>query len=753
MRARLCLSVLFMITIPFAATTWADCTTLDYVDLGDTDSEAGHAMVGWGPIEPATSGGNYGGIADCRAVYAPEDGDDWATIALDFGDDPTTCKIFSIHHLDGQTQDSFEVYIAGALVYTYTGDALTTENWYELKLDVCLTGVQTVKFVSTAPLWASWDIYGQMCFDILKVEQCADVCGMLDLVDIGDPLSEASHGLTGWGPIEPATSGGAYGGIANCRAVYAPEDDNVSATVDLNFGDDELVAKCLTMHHLEGIGLDAFDLYLHPQGHPTQKELIYSFAGDEQSAELWLQTSILVAATGTQTLTFVSTALPWSGWATYGQMCFDLLRVDVCPPEKATVDIGDPTSEAGYNLVGWGPIEPATSGGGYGGIDNCRPIYAPEDGDAWATLDVDFGCCAGLKCLALEHLDGIGKDSFEVYLYPAGDPDAAELILTYEGNDLSTEIWQTSSVLVSAVGLQTIKLVSTEPQWSGWATYGQMCFNTIAVRDYAPVMDAVMIGDPASESGHAMTGWGPIEPATSGGNYGSAPECRPIYAPEDNDAFATIELDFGTCAETCKCLTMHHLDGLAADAFDVYIYPPGGTRPVTPAYSYAGDAQTAEIWYRTSFAVAATGRQVVEFVSTEPTWDQWDVYGQVCFRALRVENCTPCEPTPYTFFPTQVVDGGVPQRSQITSVAPNPFNPKTEIRFAQQMDAHTDLSIYDVRGHMVATLVDEYLTAGPYMFAWHGFDTAGRKASSGVYFAHLKIGGDLVDVKKVSLIK
>lgn len=35
---------------------------------------------------------------------------------------------------------------------------------------------------------------------------------LLDSVNVGDPLGEVGHGLVGWGPVEPATSGGTWGG-------------------------------------------------------------------------------------------------------------------------------------------------------------------------------------------------------------------------------------------------------------------------------------------------------------------------------------------------------------------------------------------------------------------------------------------------------------------------------------------------------------------------------------------------------------
>mgnify|MGYP001170192119 CR=1 FL=1 len=354
----------------------------------------------------------------------------------------------------------------------------------------------------------------------------------------------------------------------------------------------------------------------------------------------------------------------------------------------------------------------------------------------------------------MDHLDGAAtNDAFEVYMYPAGNPGAEQLIYTYPGDGLSTEIWRTSCVLIDAVGLQTLKFVSTAPQWSGWPTYGQMCFDRLMLRHYLPVVDAVVIGDPASESGHAMAGWGPIEPATSGGNYGGADICRPIYAPEDNDNWATIEMDFGYCTEGTKCLTMNHLDGIAKDSFDVYIYPPGGTRPATPDYSYTGNDLTAEIWYRTSFAVTATGPQVVEFVSTEATWDQWDIYGQVCFGELSVGSCEPHDPQPYVYYPTGVEIQGAGGPGSITSIAPNPFNPKADISFALNVDARTELAIFDIQGRKVTTLVDETLTVGTYRYAWQGVDSTGRRVSSGLYFVRLKIGNQVTQVKKVSMVK
>jgi hypothetical protein len=730
--------------------------TCDYVDIGDPSSETGHNLQHWGPIEPATSGGNYGGIDDCRAVWAPEDDDNWATIDLDFGSNSETCKRLIIHHLDGMTKDAYDVYIGGLLVYSYPGDNSTAEIWIETTTTVVATGIQTVKFVSTQPKWSQWDTYGQMCFDILAVEECPTGCSNLDLVNIGVPTSESGHNLVGWGPIEPATSGGHYGGIDNCRPIYAPEDNDDWATIDLDFGDDELSSKCLTLYHLDGQAQDAFEAYLYRQGYPEEAQLIYTYSGDDLASEIWRCTSIQVAGIGIQTLKLVSTEPKWSSWDTYGQMCFDIIRVDECPPVHDLVDVGNPTSEAGHNMQDWGPIEPATSGGNYGGIDDCRPVYAPEDNNRWATVDLDFGCCEGPKCLTMKHLEGLATDdAFEVYIYPPDTPRPATPVFTWDGDSQSVEYWMTSGVLVDVMGTKTVEFYSTEPEWSGWDTYGQVCFDVLTVKPYTPVRDMVDIGKPESEAGHNLQGWGPIEPATSGGNYGGIDDCRAIYAPEDNDNWASIEMDFGYCPCGCMVLNMHHLDGIAKDGFEVYIYPVGSARPDTPDYVYVGNDLTTEIWFETKIAVCATGMQVVEFVSTEDTWYGWDTWGQVCFDVIKVECGEPCAPTPMHGSDTAGIEPPehLSAAGYFKAITPNPFSQTTSISFALTQPNLTQLTVFDTQGRVVRTLVNEFLSETEHTYTWDGVDANGQRLASGIYFVQMKVGNEIAQSRKILLIK
>ena len=74
------------------------------------------------------------------------------------------------------------------------------------------------------------------------------------------------------------------------------------------------------------------------------------------------------------------------------------------------------------------------------------------------------------------------------------------------------------------------------------------------------------------------------------------------------------------------------------------------------------------------------------------------------------------------------------------TVAPNPFNPVTEITYSLPTSGVVSLVIYDVRGRIVRTLVDESRGAGVHTVVWDGRDGRGRSLSSGVYLARLQAG-------------
>lgn len=72
---------------------------------------------------------------------------------------------------------------------------------------------------------------------------------------------------------------------------------------------------------------------------------------------------------------------------------------------------------------------------------------------------------------------------------------------------------------------------------------------------------------------------------------------------------------------------------------------------------------------------------------------------------------------------------------------PNPFNPRTTLRFSLARKEHMRLEIVDPKGRRVRTLVDAALPAGDHEIVWNGTDDGGRAVASGVYRMVL-IGND-----------
>jgi hypothetical protein len=81
-------------------------------------------------------------------------------------------------------------------------------------------------------------------------------------------------------------------------------------------------------------------------------------------------------------------------------------------------------------------------------------------------------------------------------------------------------------------------------------------------------------------------------------------------------------------------------------------------------------------------------------------------------------------------------------RSAIVAVAPNPFNPQTEIRCLFAMPGPARLRVLDASGRVVRTLLDAVVSPGLRDVAWDGRDDAGRPAASGAYRVVLENHGE-----------
>jgi len=82
---------------------------------------------------------------------------------------------------------------------------------------------------------------------------------------------------------------------------------------------------------------------------------------------------------------------------------------------------------------------------------------------------------------------------------------------------------------------------------------------------------------------------------------------------------------------------------------------------------------------------------------------------------------------------------------------PNPFNPQTTITYSLPGSGPVRMSIYDVSGRRIRSLVDDPNREGPHVVRWDGRDGRGVAVTSGVYFARLAFGNQVRSHKLVLL--
>ncbi|MFH0931376.1 MAG: FlgD immunoglobulin-like domain containing protein, partial [Candidatus Zixiibacteriota bacterium] len=100
----------------------------------------------------------------------------------------------------------------------------------------------------------------------------------------------------------------------------------------------------------------------------------------------------------------------------------------------------------------------------------------------------------------------------------------------------------------------------------------------------------------------------------------------------------------------------------------------------------------------------------------------------------------------------------LPHSFTLSQNYPNPFNPSTTIpfqvygsQFIVHSPIHTTLKIYNIRGQLVRTLVDEEKLQGDYNVIWDGKDNSGKDVTSGIYFYQLKTDNATTTKKMVLL--
>jgi len=84
---------------------------------------------------------------------------------------------------------------------------------------------------------------------------------------------------------------------------------------------------------------------------------------------------------------------------------------------------------------------------------------------------------------------------------------------------------------------------------------------------------------------------------------------------------------------------------------------------------------------------------------------------------------------------------------------PNPFNPETVIKYQISKNSKVELIIYNIKGQLVRTLINQKQSAGEYKIIWNGNDQNNKLVASGVYFYRLLEDGKPIATRKMLLMK
>jgi hypothetical protein len=165
--------------------------------------------------------------------------------------------------------------------------------------------------------------------------------------------------------------------------------------------------------------------------------------------------------------------------------------------ELDTVDIGEDEDEE-YYLSGWGPPEPKSHGGNWGGIESigsesidkkCRVVYfenySEEDPDLASAVVTLYPHSGSSRKIIMRVLDGIADDSFKVSVM-GKHGNWVEIGSYNADNDATNEFWMEHEFEIPVKEIKAgrplqvkIEATETSPKWWGFNTYGQLAVDWI----------------------------------------------------------------------------------------------------------------------------------------------------------------------------------------------------------------------------------------------------------------------------------
>jgi len=156
-------------------------------------------------------------------------------------------------------------------------------------------------------------------------------------------------------------------------------------------------------------------------------------------------------------------------------------------------------------------------------------------------------------------------------------------------------------------------------------------------------------------------------------------------------------------------------------------------------------------WYRDlDVTEMLMARRSIISDTTDTTRIEWWVWAYDGIDSLRSTQTFKLSIAPIAA--REVEEEPLPTELKVGPVYPNPFNDVITIHFDLPWEGLAEVTIHDLRGRLIRTLVSDDMSVGRYRAYWDGFDATGARAASGVYLCRLKVH-DSVEMVQIILIR
>ncbi|MDH4238563.1 MAG: hypothetical protein OEW48_03265 [Phycisphaerae bacterium] len=219
------LKIIFIIFAAGLSAAQARAVLALSVDLGTTVGEAGYTLTNWGPVEPTTHPGGWGGIASDPASYDKRCRTAWGYVentkdaSITF---PTKIVSVTVRHLDGLSNDSFRVEVDGNLWGSYSAVSGVGEFWTVSSFSGTPGTILTI--TCTGPAGQYFNPYGQVGID--RVEAIPISEPVTYYIDASvSPGGDGRSWMKAFNRLKDALAFASSGDeIRVAQGLYSPED-------------------------------------------------------------------------------------------------------------------------------------------------------------------------------------------------------------------------------------------------------------------------------------------------------------------------------------------------------------------------------------------------------------------------------------------------------------------------------------------------------------------------------------------------